>query len=110
MKKRPIDIRREGLHTQDPAITLKQLFDSTDGGLWDHKGVTDAWVSYKDSKGQLYGSHKCVHEVCIEGREYKVSQSALPNWGIHILFTDEVYKPKINYVTQMRSLNLFINC
>ena len=85
-KKHPEDIQRIGYSNRhDPAVTLEKLF-ANEGGR------TYAWVSYKDKRGQGYGSFHMVSKECLEGREYILNQSSLIPWSIHILFTDEVYE------------------
>lgn len=86
MRKRPCDIQREGYaKREDPAITLKKLFDNEGGRAY-------TWVSYTDKKGQHYGSIHRISRECLEGREYTLSRSGVLPWSIHVLFTDEVYQ------------------
>ena len=100
------DIQREGFAKKQPhEETLAKLF--ANNGLLDRVGSAFVWVSYKSKNGTRYGSAKYVHKDCIEGREYELSQSALCPWTIHLLFTDELFDPKVNYRERMRSLTCF---
>lgn len=93
------DILKEGYEKkEDPAITLKKLFDDETNGVV--RGRAWAWVGYKDKRGQRYGSFKVIDEACLDGREYILNRSGIMPWPINILFIDEVYKVG----KQMRSL------
>jgi len=93
LRKDAVDVQREGLAKKQPyEKTLAQLFAFTGNG--NRVGVATLWVSYICRGGQQYGSSKTIHEVCLEGREYTLTQSILCPWSIHLLFTDETYAPR----------------